>query len=126
MQRHTANEDFSEYIVERLEMCTRNVSSLIHLQLNATDEAAGDTILRKSTRSFRVLEKLREWQDHNQLRSITSYHASCTQSVPSQLGGRPRFDISGEQLQYLRSTSFTWVQTSEILGVSHMTIYRQR
>lgn len=70
---------------------------------------------------------LREWQDylnHYQMRSETSFCASLTQSA-SQIG-KPSFDISREQLQYLRSMTFTWVQKSAILGVSHMTIYRRR
>ena len=70
---------------------------------------------------------LREWQDylnHYQMRSETSFSASLTQSASRP--GRPSFDISREQLQYLRSMSFTWVQISAILGVSHMTIYRRR
>ena len=40
--------------------------------------------------------------------------------------GRPRFDISQEQLVYLRSLSFTWSQIAAILGVSRMTLYRRR
>ena len=113
-QRGTANEDFSEYVVERLEMCTRSVSSLIHhLRLNApTDEAAARIGIQYSTNLSELLEclrsMLREWQDylnHYQLRSTTSY-ASRTQSVPSQLGGRPRFDISREQLPYLHSVFY--------------------
>ena len=73
---------------------------------------------------------LHEWQDymdHYQSRnaSSSSYHASLTPSVLSQ-PGRPRFDISREQLQYLHSMSFTWVQISELFGVSRKTIYRRR
>ena len=133
-QRGTANEDFSEYVVERLETCIRSVSALIHhLRLNTpTDEEAARVGVQYSANLSELLEclrsMLREWQDylnHYQSRSTSSYRASLTLSVPSQLG-RPRFDISREQLQYLRSMSFTWVQISEILGVSHMTIYRRR
>ena len=132
-QRGTANEDFSEYVVERLEMCTISVSSLVHhLRLNApTDEAAARVGAQYSANLSELLEclrsMLREWQDylnHYQLRSISAYHAPPAPSMSQP--GRPRFDISKEQLQYLRSMSFSWVQISEILGVSHMTIYRRR
>ena len=98
----------------------------------ATDEEAARIGVQYSANLSELLEclrsMLREWQDylnHYQSRSTSSYRASLTLSVPSQLG-RPRFDISREQLQYLRSMSFTWVQISEILGVSHLTIYRRR
>ena len=70
---------------------------------------------------------LAQWQDylsHQPLRSSSSYSAPLTQA--SQHAGRPKFDISSEQIQYLRSMSFSWVQISEILGVSYMTVYRRR
>ena len=40
--------------------------------------------------------------------------------------GRPRFDISQEQVVYLRSLSFSWSHISSMLGVSRMTLYRRR
>ena len=40
--------------------------------------------------------------------------------------GRPTFDISREQLEYLASLLFTWSQIAALLGVSRMTIYRRR
>ena len=131
-QRGTANEDFSEYVIERLEVSIRSVSALIyHLRSNTpTDEEAARVGVQYSANLSELLEclrsMLREWQDylnHYQPRSASSYRASVT---PSARPGRPRFNISREQLQYLHSMSFTWVQISEILGVSHMTIYRRR
>ena len=49
-QRGTANEDFSEYVVERLESCIRSVSALIHhLRLNTpSDEGASVAVLQTS------------------------------------------------------------------------------
>ena len=40
--------------------------------------------------------------------------------------GRPRFDISEQQLMYLHSMGFTWVDIANLLGVSRMTIFRRR
>ena len=40
--------------------------------------------------------------------------------------GRPRFNVTQHQLQYLRSMSFSWVQISQMLSVSLMTLYRRR
>ena len=40
--------------------------------------------------------------------------------------GRPRFNISKEQLLYLCSLSFSWSDIAKMLGVSRMTIYRRR
>ena len=114
-------------------MYTVSVSALLrHLQsITPTDQTAVRVGAQYSAHLSELLECLRsmlhEWQDHlnhYQLRGATSFRASLTHSESRP--GRPRFDISREQLQYLRSMSFTWVQISEILGVSYMTIYRLR
>ena len=39
--------------------------------------------------------------------------------------GRPHFDITGEQLIYPASMSFTWTDIAKMLGVLWMTIYRR-
>ena len=40
--------------------------------------------------------------------------------------GRPKFEITSDQLDYLRSLSFSWTEISHLIGVSRMTIYRRR
>ena len=44
----------------------------------------------------------------------------------TQRPGRPRFNITKEQLEYLSSMSLSWSQISALLGVSRMTIYHRR
>ena len=39
--------------------------------------------------------------------------------------GRPRFDITKDQLEYLSSLSFSWSEIASILGVSRMTVFRR-
>ena len=58
LNRGTANEDFSEYVVERLETCTRSVSALIHhLRLNTpTDEEAARVEVQYSANLSELLE----------------------------------------------------------------------
>ena len=53
-------------------------------------------------------------------------HACIVPVTPSSQSGRPRFHITREQLQYLQSMSFNWVQIATILGVSRMTVYCRR
>ena len=72
------------------------------------------------------------------LRSICQQWETYTDEIQSQQRnsyqvplvstrlGRPRFDISQEQLIYLHSLSFSWSQIAAILGVSRMTLYRRR
>ena len=72
-----------------------------------------------------------EWQSHfDQLQrslgtqSGTSFQLSTSREVGGP--GRPKFNITKEQLEYLSSMSFSWSQIAHLLGVSRMTIYRRR
>ena len=70
---------------------------------------------------------LRKWQEYEsviegsiELRPSTAHELSTVSAGP----GRPWFDISKEQLQYLSSLGFSWTEVASLLGVSRMTIYR--
>ena len=65
----------------------------------------------------------REYQNSIEERSATQYSVAVEHT---QQKGRPRFSITREQLEYLRSLSFTWDTIASMLGVSRMTIYRRR
>ena len=70
---------------------------------------------------------LSEWEGYlnNPLGSEAhSYHARTVSTVYQP--GRPKFDITKQQLEYLRSLGFTWVQIAKLVGVSRMTIFRRR
>ena len=53
------------------------------------------------------------------------YQAPLIRSSRPQRG-RPRFDIGGDQLQYLSGMGFSWANIARLLGVSRMTVYRRR
>lgn len=53
----------------------------------------------------------------------TSYQPS---TVQSRGRGRPKFDIKADQLEYLRSLSFSWKDIAAMLGICRMTLYRRR
>ena len=55
--------------------------------------------------------------------SIRAYHATSSRG---DCVGRPRFQVSREQLVYLRSLNFSWSGISRLLGVSWYTVYRRR
>ena len=70
-----------------------------------------------------------EWQAHWDdvvRQSSSTYHYRVQSSSSGQTAGRPRFDISRQQLEYLSSMNFSWTQIADLLGVSRMTIYRRR
>ena len=49
-----------------------------------------------------------------------------TMSHPPRYLGRPRFQISKEQLEYLHSLFFSWTAIAGVLMVSRTTMYRRR
>ena len=128
-QEGTSNESFSEYVVERLETCIQNVSTLVdHLRASTNDQEASTTAAHYSALLAELLQCLQRlshesYLDQCQLCVVTSYTVPMIRTGEA---GRPRFLITQHQLQYLRSMSFSWVQISEMLGVSYMTIYRRR
>lgn len=135
-QRSLANEQFSEYAVERLEMFILNLLSLIsHLSASGNlpnngernvEVALADMCTDLTGLSECLRSILTEWEDylnHPFSDGIHSYSAPISTPLGS---GRPRFDISHQQLFYLRSMSFSWVQIANLLGVSRMTIFWRR
>ena len=68
-----------------------------------------------------------QWQtysDHIQSQQFGNRYQSPV--VAARGPGRPRFEISQDQLVYLHSLSFSWTQIAAMLGVSRMTVYRRR
>lgn len=119
-----ANRNLTEYIIERLQYST--VCS--HL----CDHMRGVSGLEDYCRSTKELIECmkvicRKWEEYEGVidafvteRPSVAYQAPI--SVPPRNSpGRPRFDISKEQLEYLSSLSN---EIAVLLGVSRMTIYR--
>ena len=120
------NSHFCEYAVDRLELWISTVSQLVeHLD---TDEFTTDFIeecianLGVLLRHMRVIR--REWE--HLMTDVGSSSMSYTVGTIHGETGRPRYCIYKEQLQYLRSMSFSWVQIATLLGVSYSTVYRRR
>jgi hypothetical protein len=125
-----ANQHHAEYVVDRLEMFIVTLSSLVeHIRLHISEEETvviGQWYCSHLSELLSCLRvTLRQWVDY-----LDHWDGARTSySVPiahSNERGRPKFGISEEQLLYLRSLSFTWIQIAKILGVSVMTIYRRR
>ena len=129
---------YVEYASERLELCEVTLSRIAAGLVNTAarpDIASGENSnqvlhhfrdriveLRRLIVSLRV-----QWQHYTTTVESgarqTSYRAGVDHS---NRRGRPRFVISQEQLLYLRSLSFTWIEIATLLGVSQMTLYRRR
>ena len=134
-QYEGANQQYTEYVIDRLAMCSRNITVLKErietaVDDNSEEQQAFTSLLTQLTELLHILHLLSEnWQLH--LDNLERYALSSSYQVPLQHTlhpgpGRPRFLITREQLEYLHSLYFTWTDIARILGVSRMTIYRRR
>ena len=138
-QYGAANEGFSQYVIERTRICILNVSSLRDHLRNALDgwsnnaqqsQEESNVLECYNTLLFELLGLLRrigqQWQVYlDQLDAHTASFSYQASSVTSGRHGRPRFEISPDQIIYLHSLSFSWKNISSMLGVSRMTMYRR-
>jgi hypothetical protein len=130
-----ASQAYTEYVLDRLEVITEHVTLIRDRLLQA-----GQALQSQEERStLRVLIELlgdvlqslphliRKWRQH--LDALDIHTVSSRYQVPVQqlLGpGRPRLQVTQEQLYHLRSLSFSWTGISRILGISRMTLHRRR
>ena len=125
----------TDYVLERLEICIHTCSTLLdHLQggnlLHLEEEELPildqhQTLLHDLVEALKILWV--KWQSYKEvLESGTLHRFSYEAGMEEQTGrrGRPRFDVSKEQLEYLASLSFTWTEIAVLLGISRMTVYR--
>lgn len=131
-----ANQQYTQYVIEKLQECTRSLSILSenieHSQVQLDDNERSSLDITKSSvrdlisccRSLQV-----EWEHSLDLLlvrpTIFAYQAPIT-TTSLRRRGRPRFDIERDQLEYLASMGFSWTKIADILGVSRMTVYRRR
>lgn len=121
-----ANQPFAEYAVERLTISLHNVSRLCSVVGEGDSSELARCLDDLHQLNVILSSLLALWQQYEE--STVSFE-DASYSTPLELTsarGRPRFQISGDQLEYLRSLSFTWTEISSLLGVSRMTIYRRR
>ena len=133
-QISTANQAYTEYVLERLELSLETMNSVIHHLQTATpanDEQASIAAHYASEISELaqcVHEIASFWERH--LDEVVSGRgrgqAAYSAPTESSARGRPRFAITREQLLHLASMSFTWTQIADMLGVSRNTVYRRR
>ena len=134
-QAGNASESFCHYTVERLEVCIVNLSRLLTL-LRAplpagVQQEDAAIIIEYYSHLSQLLQCLRvislEWQTYLEVLELRTLQSAYTPGqVQLAAHGRPRFDISKDQLEYLSSMSFTWIQIASMLSVSRMTIYHRR
>ncbi len=66
-----------------------------------------------------------KWLEHESVIEASSMSFSVsTVGVNVSGRGRPRFEVSRDQVKYLCSLSFKWNEIAAMLGISRMTLYR--
>ena len=130
-QFSTANEEYIEYVLERLAICIRSVSTI---KDRVEEEVGGDgshvlfriyQLLRDIVSRLQVLR--RQWSEQLENLAIRfNFHYQAPTASEIATLDRPRFEITRAQLDYLRSLSFSWTEIAHLLGVSRMTVYRRR
>ena len=126
------DEQYCDYAINRFETAVQNVDGFKE-RVQTADGSVDDT---ESLHSISLLltdlhheltSLLQQWQEYSDRIdaevSIVRYSAPLHHHGDR---GRPAFSISRQQLEYLRSLSFSWTEIASLLGVSRMTIYRRR
>ena len=129
-QFSTANEEYTEYVLERLSICARSVSA-IKGQVEEVDGDSSHVLFRVHQLLSDIVSRLqtlrRQWSEQlDNLASRFNFHSRAPTASEVATLGRPRFEITRAQLDYLRSLSFSWTEIAHLLGVSRMTVYRRR
>ena len=122
----SANEEYAKYVVERLEVCIISLHAVKESLQEATANSAISGYLEKVTEMLSICQTLSvKWEQ--KIDAATASQVYPPPPLQRRSGrGRPRFDITEEQLLYLSSLSFSWSDIAMMLGVSRMTIYRRR
>ena len=102
-QRHygSANERFTEYAIDHLSTCCQSVSTL-HNRITTVHsiDALGHNIARLLDDLQQILQL---WRDYFDSLSTGMCYQAPTEVTSAPCRGHPRFNISADQLQYLRS-----------------------
>ena len=126
-----ANEEFVQYIIEKIETGLRGLNSIHQVIRNGEQEllASGDREIasiydRNVADLVTCLQSMLSYWHLHQDTSGTGYRFQVVH-LPGRRG-RPAFGIASSQLEYLHSLGFTWTEMAALLGVSRMTLYRRR
>ncbi len=126
-QYGVCNSAYTQYALGRLTTCMQTILTLIDRISSDAGmglEAVGNSLelLLVSLRGIR-----RKWVQYQDILDSNSLVTNAAYRVPTlSTGGRgrPKFNVSREQLEYLSSLSFSWSEIAVLIGVSRTTLYR--
>ena len=131
------NLRYADYAVERLDTCMGSVHTLVEYLSNGLQDSLFTPQGSQYIMFYRgQLEELIaclqqiacKWQLYKDTldaseRPLNAYRVVA---MPTGAKGRPKFQITQEQLEYLFSLSFSWSGIAMLLGISRMTLFRYR
>ena len=106
-----ANDSFAEYAVSRLTLCIRGVSFMCSVISEEEENASGleECLSHLNAVCGAFTSLLDLWQRYDDTLESVNYGSGMGYTAPVEHTthrGRPRFVVSGEQLEYLRSLIF--------------------
>lgn len=128
-QYGVANLQYTEFILERLEFCIISCNAILdqlrqHSTRTGIDEYC--VCLKELVDCLRQIYY--KWEEYELILHSHQGPLSLSYQSPvlhsSRGRGRPRFEITKDQLLYLASLSFKWTDIAALLCVSRMTIFR--
>lgn len=120
-----ANINYSEYVMDRLELSISSSSSLLETIANSAVRAELQDCCSSITELIECLRvEYRRWGAYKMYLEGSGDHLPLLATRPLGGRGRPRFEVSKSQIEYLESLSFKWTEIASVLGISRMTLYR--
>ena len=127
-QEDAATTETANYFAERFSYCVQVLSSIMRGLESARREGhdVGELYLQLQELQLCCRSIGASWVDILDRIDAGNYQENYRVPTTTNGRGRPKFDISKDQLVQLRSLDFGWKQIADILGVSRMTVYRRR
>lgn len=128
VQAGSTRQDHVEYWIERLELIVSSTIRIRDVLSSAINGGQEEAVLQYYKTSLdELIGSLNELHSYLDSRLDSAMSAPYTSStVQTGARGRPRFDITVDQLEYLASMSFSWTEIARMLGISRMTLFRRR
>jgi DNA-directed RNA polymerase specialized sigma subunit len=112
-------------MLERLELSLSTCSELLHHLRQERGLEDYMSLLKELIDILKIIHH--RWEEYGEVLDSYPSTQNVSYRVPTSASssqGRPQFQITKEQLEYLSSLGFKWKEIAALLGVSRMTVYR--
>uniref|UniRef100_A0A1X7VS42 Resolvase HTH domain-containing protein n=1 Tax=Amphimedon queenslandica TaxID=400682 RepID=A0A1X7VS42_AMPQE len=114
------NERYTHYVLEQLDYIEETVTAL----MRALSRAWLHQLCFQLSQLLTCVRSLKsQWEDYSD--NIVRFIGIGCHSIHTGVAGRPRFDVRKEELEYLKSLSFSLSEIAALVGISRSTLYRR-